>query len=295
MALFNRLMLNKFSIGFIRYAFSGLSRRFSQKKSCPDCGCAQSLWLDRKGFHGLYECVECGVCFRYPYETDEEMAAFYQHDYESASIATDIPKNLELEHLLKDGVAGTQFDRAWHLRVFRQLGLHSGAKVLDFGTSWGYFTLQLKQAGFAASGFEISKSRAAIGAQLGVNIYSDEGEIPTDLDVVCSTHVIEHVPRPLEKLRQMLSWVKPGGMVIAYTPNASKAVRQRAPTEFHQAWGRVHPRLLSAECVSKEFPDHTLFLTSDDSAEKLAKWDHCSRIIDICDGAGLLIAIRRAS
>jgi 2-polyprenyl-3-methyl-5-hydroxy-6-metoxy-1,4-benzoquinol methylase len=221
------------------------------------------------------------------------MAAFYQLDYGDNSIATDVPEAAVLAALRKNGAAGTPFDRAWQLRVFRQLGMQAGARVLDFGTSWGYFTLQLRSAGFDAYGFELSKPRAAVGATLGVTIFSDEADIPYGLDVVCSTHVIEHVPQPIKKLQQMLSWVKPGGVVVGFTPNSGQAARLRSPAAFHASWGLVHPVLLSAEAIAKAFPTQAILLTSDDSEANLASWDGRSRRIEACDGLGLLFAIRR--
>ena len=203
-------------LGKLRYGLSGLTGRFSQTRACPDCQSVAATRVDRKGFHGLYRCQNCLLNYRFPIESSEQMARFYQRAYQSNSMATDVPASAELEKLRTQGVTGTPYDRSWHLRVYAQLGLFPGAKVLDFGTSWGYFTLQLKLSGFDALGFEISKPRAAIGEQLGVTIYRDEAELPKALDVVCSTHVIEHVPHPLQKLQQMLEWVKPGGVVMGF-------------------------------------------------------------------------------
>ncbi len=286
-------ILHRLSPNFLRYAIAGLTNRLTRPKKCPDCGHDKSICIDRKGFHGFYTCSGCGINYRYPYETAAEMTAFYQSEYGDGSIATDVPSDAQLQRLVEHGASGTIFDRSWHLRVFSQLGMKKGSRVLDFGTSWGYFTLALQQAGCDAFGFEISEPRANVGVKLGVKIYCREIDIPKNLDIVCSTHVIEHVPKPMEKLRQMLSWVKPGGTVIAYTPNGGIGAQRKVPTEFHRAWGRVHPVLLSSDCLVKAFPHEPLLMTSDDSPENLARWDGRSRMIDSCEGAGLLLVIRR--
>lgn len=280
-------------LGKLRYGLSGISGRFNQTRACPDCNSAKAQRIDIKGFHGLYRCQQCHINYRFPSESPETMARFYQHDYASNSMATDVPDENALQRLRTDGLANTPYERPWHLRVYQQLGLFPGCKVVDFGTSWGYFTLQLKHAGFDACGFEISKPRAAIGAKLGVEIYSDESAIPKPLDAVCSTHVIEHVPKPIEKLRQMLNWVKPGGVVMGYTPNGGAAAQRANPQAFHSSWGMVHPVLLAPESISRAFPEHALIVTSDDSEENLAKWRGHGRQIDRCDGMGLLFAVRR--
>ena len=91
----------------------------------------------------------------------------------------------------------------------------------------------------------------------------------------------------------VLGWVKPGGRVIAYTPNGGIGAQRKIPTQFHRSWGRVHPVLLSSDCIVKAFPFEPLLLTSDDSPENLARWDGRSRMIDACEGEGLLLVIRR--
>ena len=281
-------------LGKIRYGLSGLTGRLSQSRVCPDCDNSAAERVDLKGFHGLYRCQNCLLNYRFPTETPEQMARFYQRSYQSNSIATEVPSSAELQRLRAEGVKNSVYDRSWHQRVYGQLGMFAAAKVLDFGTSWGYFTLQLKQAGFDALGFEISQPRATIGQELGIQIYSDESKLPTDLDVVCSTHVIEHVPCPLKKLHQMLSWVKPGGVVMGFTPNGAPAAQRAQPEGFHRVWGLVHPVLLSPEAIARRFPQHALMLTSDDGEENLRLWRGEGRKIDRCDGLGLLFAIRRA-
>ena len=56
--------------------------------------------------------------------------------------------------------------------------LRPGGRVLDFGCSWGYGTYQLRQAGFDAVGFEVSRPRAKFGREkLGLNIIDSFDEL----------------------------------------------------------------------------------------------------------------------
>jgi 2-polyprenyl-3-methyl-5-hydroxy-6-metoxy-1,4-benzoquinol methylase len=282
----------------VAYLLSGIFGRLQGAPRCPDCGSETHSMVDKKFFHRLMACANCELRYRYPLETPAQMARFYQSDYQTNDMATELPDAKVVQRLLQDGVAHSAYDRSWNMRVLKQLGLRPGAKVLDFGTSWGYFTLQLKQSGFDASGFEISVPRANFAKNLQIDVHSDESEIARSaaehgFDIVSSTHVIEHVPRPLEKLTEQLSWVKVGGTVVASTPNGSAAAQAKSGKSFSLGWGKVHPVLLSAESVARRFPNIPLLITSDDSAENLALWDGTSRKIDICDGPGLWIALRR--
>jgi ribosomal protein L37AE/L43A len=68
----------------LQYAVSGLVRRARQKCICPSCGSQAYQRIDRKGFHELLRCGGCSLLYRWPYETQEEMARFYQRTYAEA-------------------------------------------------------------------------------------------------------------------------------------------------------------------------------------------------------------------
>jgi SAM-dependent methyltransferase len=279
---------------FLRYAFGGLTRRLSQAFQCPQCGQNRAAFLDRKLFHGIYHCAGCALRFRYPYETAAESAHFYQQDYSEASIVQDAHDSALIAQIKQKGFAGTDYDRSHNVRAFSALAqMQPGQRVLDFGANWGYTVQQLQDAGFAASGFELSTQRAALGKSLGLEILTREDDIPQNLDVIVSNHVIEHVPRPANTLQMMYARLRPGGYLIAYTPNGDEAYRRKNPAGFHAVWGRAHPVLLTSDFVTKLFPDQAIFVSSNDDTQSLARWQGTSRLIDICDGYGLLFCVRK--
>ena len=60
--------------------------------------------------------------------------------------------------LLSTRFAGEEKNYAGYIAVLHALGVAEGARMLDFGCSWGYGSWQLAQAGFAVEAFEISRS-----------------------------------------------------------------------------------------------------------------------------------------
>lgn len=244
------------------YLLSGLRLRRHQALRCPCCSGVDSRVVDRKFFHALHQCAKCGILFRYPNESAADMADIYQLAYAEPSLTTRLPDDSTLTHLLATNFAGSGKDFSYHVQILRSLGLKAGDRLLDFGANWGYATLKFQRAGFVADGFELSRPRAEFGRKLGLEIATVLPEGEAIYDAVYSCHVLEHVPNPLETLKAQLHLVRPGGLVIAHTPNGSAACRAVFKS-FHSVWGQVHPVLLNDEFINRNFgvyPHYVLFV-----------------------------------
>jgi 2-polyprenyl-3-methyl-5-hydroxy-6-metoxy-1,4-benzoquinol methylase len=103
--------------------------------------------------------------------------------------------------------------------------------------------------------------------------------------------VLEHVPNPLQTLNKMLTWVKPGGMVVAQTPNGSRDFRAASPGAFHRLWGRVHPFLLTAEFVKRNFGHLPGYVSSNDRLEELHNWNRRCRSVGALNGSNLCLVL----
>lgn len=274
-----------------RYAIAGLTGRFGNKKRCPCCGSGLSKTLDRKFFHTMEECQACGILFRHPGEKPVDAIQFYQSDYAEPGLTTELPSEEVLQRLKSTNFKGSSKDFSYQIAVLKSLGLLAGMRVLDFGANWGYLTYQLRQAGFEADGFEISKPRADFASRLGVRVVTDLSQLQAGYDIAYSCHALEHVPDPLASIMEQFKLVRPGGMVVAHTPNGSLALRQNNPAAFHSVWGQVHPVLLTDRFIAGHFPDLPVFISSDDNPELLMKWDRQSRLIGDTSGSGLFFAL----
>lgn len=277
--------------GFWNYLLGGVWRRLANRADCPCCGAADSGTIDRKLFHSLIECAGCGILHRYPTEQDGEMAKFYQLAYDEPGFASEMPDVATLRELLATNFRGTPKDFSSQVAILKAVGLQPGHRLLDFGCSWGYATYQFRQAGFAAEGFELSRPRAAFGRQLGLEIATQPPASGQLFDMVYSCHVLEHVPNPLATLRAMLQWVRPGGMVVAQTPNGSPEFRAADPTAFHRLWGRVHPFLLTGEFVTRNFPELPCYVSCNDQPASVQAWDRRSRQTTELGGSNLFIVL----
>ena len=270
-----------------------LTRRALKPKTCPCCGSSQSTLVDRKLIFTLEKCAGCKILYRFPYETPDEMAAFYQRAYQQKGLTTDLPTLAEVEELKARCFRGTSKDATPILQALAALGIGRGSRVLDFGANWGYTAFQMRQAGLDAEGYEVSMQRARFGRHLGLEIETAPDAVGFGFDAIYSGHVLEHVPNPCATLSWMLDHVRPGGFVLGHTPNGSAARQQANFASFHLNWGIVHPVLLSSEFLSCLFPNAPRFTASTTDPEALAQWGGRGTYEGPLDGAELFFVVRR--
>ncbi len=283
----------KLLMGRLSYLASGLTGRFHAQALCPSCASVVKTIVDRKFFHSLLECGECHLVYRYPVENALGMDAFYQDSYAEPGLTTQLPDSDILARLLETGFRGSGKDFSYHIAVLRALGLREDNRLLDYGANWGYMTWQFKQAGFDVSAYELSVPRAKYGLKLGVDVKTEIQDVGGDFDMVYSCHVLEHVPNPAATLHEHLELLKPGGLVVAHTPNGCRSFREKHYSLFHQTWGQVHPVLLTDDFIAKVAGDRPYFVSSNDDPVSLSSWDQQSQVRQDTSQPGFIFAIRK--
>ncbi|PHY12990.1 hypothetical protein CSW58_08810 [Caulobacter sp. B11] len=229
---------------------SVVRHRDADRQRCPNCGAKNSILIERKlVVTELRRCDACMMMFRTPTDAPAEAADFYNHEY-AQGFTTDMPEAPALAELKARGFTGTEKDYSYYIDVLRQLGAPPGAKLFDFGCSWGYGSYQFARAGFDTLSYEISAPRRRFGVEnLGVQAVSDfeawanSPEAEATMDVFFSAHVLEHVPSPSLIIALAQRVLKPGGLFVAFVPNGSAAFRSVSPT-WSRLWGEVHPNFL---------------------------------------------------
>ena len=224
--------------------------------TCPYCKTIlkNSTVVDTKyAVTKLLECSTCNLLVRTPTDSIIENKEFYQTAYKHG-YTTDCPPLDELKSLKDTNFKDTERDYSRYIEILKNLGCEENARVVDFGCSWGYGLFQLENAGFNAYGYEISEPRCRYGREnLNVKALTNPQELPEELDVFFSSHVLEHVPDLKFVFELAFKKLKPGGLFIAVTPNGSKPFRKKQPTDFHHLWGQFHPILLSDDFIKSNF------------------------------------------
>jgi len=102
--------------------------------------------------------------------------------------------------------------------------IKKNSKILEVGSGEGYFLDFAKQQNHKADGVELnSKSAARIKAKgfiIHELLLSDLKKKTNHLyDNICSFQVLEHVPDPLEFIKDMINLINTGGKLILSVPN----------------------------------------------------------------------------
>ena len=249
----------------LAYLISSGKKRFdSRYLRCQNCGGTSGEDVARKYMVvTLRRCDDCKLMFRTPVDLPEEAAAFYQEDYTQGT-TTEVPPLDELAKLRARNFADTERTYAHYVAIVKALGLGEGARLFDFGCSWGYGSYQFAQAGFAVDSYEISVPRRRYAvANLGVHAYDAFPPPPAEpYDVFFSAHVLEHVPSPTEIITQALAMVRPGGFVVTVVPNGGDRYKAEHQASWLALWGQVHPNFLDDVYVRHNFGRLPTMMTS---------------------------------
>jgi 2-polyprenyl-3-methyl-5-hydroxy-6-metoxy-1,4-benzoquinol methylase len=97
-------------------------------------------------------------------------------------------------------------------------------RVLDVGCAGGYIALMLSELGHEVLGVELNERMAAEARARGVDVLEHDLDLPLPLpddefDLVHACEVVEHLFDTEGFLRELRRVLRPGGALIASTPN----------------------------------------------------------------------------
>ena len=262
---------------------------------CPSCGGGQSNIVARKYLvTSLRRCSNCQLLFRAPTTSPAVYAGYYQEHYTSG-LTTDLPDDGQLRQYMACGFSNTEKDFSRYLEILDSLGVEKGARVLDYGCSWGYGCWQLKARGFDVLGYDVSKPRVAYGREkLGVDLVSDINQVVGPFDVFFSTHVVEHVPGVAGLMRFALSTLDRKGIFVAVTPNGSLQYRAKNARRWSRVWGFKHPILVDEVFLTHSLRAHPFLATTRlRDLQSMTDWASSEgSVVEDMTGWELLLAVR---
>ncbi len=228
-----------------------------QPRTCPYCEHATALTLLRrkKLVLEVLKCESCKLVFRWPKDTQEDASAYYQDQFAKEFPQVELPSSVQLQDWMRSSFAGTPLDLSPEIEVLR--ALRPVGRVLDYGCSWGYGTHQLRQRGYEAVGFEISRCRTQFARQtLGLAVFDTPGELRAlpagAFDIVFSHHVLEHLMRIQDAFDLFAHLVADDGLLFHALPNFTGRL---ARTGLWLAWiGEEHPIAPTIEFFAQNLP-----------------------------------------
>lgn len=101
------------------------------------------------------------------------------------------------------------------------------AKTLELGCAHGGFIALLKQAGYEASGLEMSPwvvdfARQTFDIPVQLGTLESQTLAPHSLDVIILMDVVEHLPFPQETLKHCFNFIKDDGLIMIQMPHYQK-------------------------------------------------------------------------
>ncbi len=242
-------------IDYLRWAFRKTLRGGDEASVCPACGEKKTRLVRRKwGITALRECPACLLRFRTPKDDPASVEKFYSDEVYKQGFTTDLPSEDQLSAMMHSRFAGTEKDFSAKIDIFRAAGLRPGARIVDFGASWGYASWQFRQAGFEVFTYEIGRERAQFAKQkLGCTIMEDLRPLDGTIDCFFSAHVIEHLPNPNIFFDEAAKVLAPAGMIVCCCPNGAEERQQREGVEaYDKNWGKVHPLMITPGFMKRE-------------------------------------------
>ena len=229
------------------FLWAGAQMWSDRDVGCPGCGSSKTREVRKKYLvTSLWECGCCGLRFRVPKDDESQSQEFYQRSY-SAGFTTDLPSPEALNELRAKGFTGSEKDFKPYISVLNCLGLKSGDTLLDFGSSWGYGSWQLRQYGFTVLSYEISVPRADYArTALGCEMVGSFADLRGRIECLFSSHVIEHLPRPDVLWEIAKEVLVDDGLIVCFCPNGEPQRESRlGRRKYDNAWGKVHPLMVT--------------------------------------------------
>lgn len=95
--------------------------------------------------------------------------------------------------------------------------IETDGTILDFGCGGGHLLKALSPK--ASIGVEINPAAAAVARSMGLEVFADISEVPDGAADQCvSNHALEHVPYPIQALREIRRVLKPSGRLVLVVP-----------------------------------------------------------------------------
>jgi 2-polyprenyl-3-methyl-5-hydroxy-6-metoxy-1,4-benzoquinol methylase len=124
---------------------------------------------------------------------------------------------------------------ARHLQAIPQ------GRLLDVGCGSGEWLTFMRELGWLVEGVDFDDDAVKVARKDGLEVKCGSLEhqgFPNDnFDVVTLSHVIEHVPDPVETLAECVRILKPGGKLVLFTPNSASLSHNL----FKQDWRGLEP------------------------------------------------------
>lgn len=182
---------------------------------CILCGRNKGkLFLTWKRKYELYACPNCGAVSANITLPPTLLDDTYNTDVYYEKFRREILKHFEYRKQ-------TQGQERYRYIIERLRLNPRKVRLLDIGCGGGVFLSALKDQGVKARGLEINPAQVRYCQNIGLEVTGTplSEELDRSYDVITMFDVLEHLSEPVATIREAQRKLKPGGYLIAYTPN----------------------------------------------------------------------------
>lgn len=177
-------------------------------------------------------CRESGLIYVDPLPI-EDLGRYYKEDYRKSYKKVTVPKR---KHILR--AAWVALSRLGHSKG----AIEPGARCLDIGAGGGEWLHLLASRGHEVRGVEPNRgyggfAREAYGLEVFSGMFQEADFERESFDVLTLFQVLEHLADPVEDLRTMSAYLKPGGIFLIEVPDILYP-GMRFPHKWHD--GHLH-------------------------------------------------------
>ncbi|MDD3150121.1 MAG: class I SAM-dependent methyltransferase [Candidatus Gastranaerophilales bacterium] len=137
-----------------------------------------------------------------------------------------------------------------------------GGKILDIGCGLGFLLSELSDK-FDKYGVEVSKCACNCAENYGkiFNGYLEDADFPDEeFDVIVMHHVIEHVEKPEEIIKEIYRILKKNGHLLIATPDFDSACARRFGENYRMLHDKTHVSLFTNESMYRFLRDFGFFI-----------------------------------
>ena len=188
---------------------------------CPLCGSEKHEVFQELLSFGLtvryYICLDCGLVFQNPAESQAGDPEFYERVYRQVYQHSEQPTAKDLRQQRLRAEQASQF--------LKDSGISKLGRTLDIGASSGLFLETLREnLGAQVHGVELGQAYREVAAAKGIDMFESlealEASQPERFKLVSLMHVLEHLNDPVGKLTEIREkLLAEDGYLLVEVPN----------------------------------------------------------------------------
>ena len=194
-------------------------------RSCPFCKTDNEAVLKRPDNLPVAYCDTCGCWYVVNLPSISDIVKLYDGYYHTHR-PTDLSKK-GVSQMVENAHKASETN--WQLHIL--LKLHAGndqMRILDVGCGFGRFLLEARSVGADVVGCDLSTEACDFANnELDITVHQSELHLCSssigNVDAVVMRDFIEHPVEPLIDIKAAVGILKPGGLLLFYTPNGGEA------------------------------------------------------------------------